>query len=164
MALAPVHAFLSLGQLADVSTIVAAVASPVAIAALWYQLKQQADDGKVALITGMTTLITDVGRAFIDYPEMRRYFYDDVPPDNDNAARAQAIAVALAGAMDHAAAHFDSKMMEPVTRAAWLQYFRDIYTRSPVLRQHLDERKGWYDPRFIEALEAVAPQTAEALA
>jgi hypothetical protein len=140
-----------LQQAADAGQIISGALSLVIILSarlLWRQVTQQTIDGRTELITGLTALITTVGRAFIDYPEMRKYFYERVGPqrDGDDYERARAIAVSLAGAMDHAAAHFDR--MDSATQAAWETYFTDIYNHSPVFREHLEDHKAWYGPRF----------------
>lgn len=141
----------SLQQLADVSQIVAGVASLFIVLTVWLlrsQIGLQAQDGRTALITGMTALITSVGQAFIDYPEMRQYFYYGAKPEGADRDRARAIAVALAGAMDHAATHFER--MDGPTQAAWKAYFADIYRNSPVFREHLATHRTWYGPGFPE--------------
>jgi hypothetical protein len=64
------------------------------------------------------------------------------------AERARAIAVALVGALDHVAAHFDE--MDKVTRDARKQYFSDLYDNSPVVQEHLRKYWRWYGPGLRE--------------
>jgi hypothetical protein len=142
---------ITLQQAADIGQIVAGLMSVVFIASawlLWRQVRLQVLDSKTELVTGMTALITTVGQAFIDYPEMRQYFYEGVSPEGCARERALAITVALAGAMDHIAANFER--MEPATREAWQRYFTYAYDNSPVLRVHLQDHASWYGPEFRE--------------
>jgi hypothetical protein len=136
-------AAVSLQRAADVAQIVTSAASLLVIVSiylLWRQVKQQALDSR-------TTLITTVGRAFVDYPDMRKYFYDGVKPRGARQrAQADAIAVSLAGAMDHVAAHLPT--MSRATKQAWGVYFTDIYNNSPAFREHMKAHKDWYGPQL----------------
>jgi len=138
-------------QVADIAQIVAGFASVVAIISvwlLWRQIKQEEKTSEDELIAGMTTLITTVGAAFIEHPEMRQYFYAKRRPKRRHYQRAHAIAVALVGALDHVAAHLDE--MDVPVRNAWKQYFTDVYDNSPVVRDHLQAHWQWYGPKLCE--------------
>lgn len=133
----------TLQRVAHYAEIVTGVVSLLAIFSvllLARQVRQEALDGR-------TSLITTIGQSFIEHPETRKYFYNGVEPRGEHA-KAQAIAVSLAGAMDYAAAHFDH--MPRHTRNAWQAYFDFIYDNSPVFRRHLAEHASWYGPRFRE--------------
>jgi hypothetical protein len=139
----------TLQQAAYVGQVVAGVTSVLIIFSawlLWLQVRQQARDSRTELITGMTGFISTAGRAFIDYPEMRKYFYDRVVPQGADRERACAIAISIAGTMDHVAAHFD--IMGRREQLAWKAYFTDSFNNSPVLREHLETHKSWYGPKF----------------
>jgi hypothetical protein len=149
---------LTLQKWADVGQITAGVMSIfvlVTVVLLLLQVRQQAADSRSALITATTSLISEVGRAFIEYPDMRKYFYDGMTPVADDQQRASAIAVILAGAMDRVAAQFTGKSNP--WEVAWRSYFTDIIGTSPVLKQHIDAHIAWYGPKlqnYIRSLSA----------
>lgn len=133
-----------LQQAADV----AQIAAVLGLFLLWVQIRLQARTSKTELITGMTALITTVGNAFIEHPELRPYFYENRDPRPRHRERTRAIAVVLVSAMDHVAVHF--KAMDRDTRAAWKQYFNDIYKTSPVVRDQLGAHANWYGSQLRE--------------
>ena len=98
----------------------------------------------------MTGLITSVSRVFIEYPEMRKFFYEGVKPSGTDYDRARSIAVTVADAIDHVAEHLD-RMSGPAAEA-WKAYFRDIYESSPVLKEYLQTHSSWYGPVLRELL------------
>jgi hypothetical protein len=152
-----------LQQVAEGGQIIAGIASVIAlygVVAVWRQTRQAAQTSETELITGMTALITTVGGAFIEHPEMRQYFYAKRTPKRRHYERAHAIAVALVGALDHVAAHFDE--MDEATRDAWKQYFNDLYDNSPVVQEHLRTYSRWYGPKLREhyGLDRESPRGA----
>lgn len=147
-----------LGRLADYGTIATGVATIAIFVSVWLvrkQVKQQAEDSRAELITAMTSLMISVSRVFIEYPEMREYFYGGKTPSEDDRQRAEAIAVTIADAMDHVAAFLDP--MPAPTQRAWKAYFRDMFDKSPMLRDYLREHVEWYGPKLREYL-ALGPE------
>jgi hypothetical protein len=143
----------SLNALAEVGQFIAGVTSIIVLGSLyfvWRQVKQQAQDSRVELITGMTSLIGSVSQVFIEKPEMRKYFYEGISPSGDEVELAQAIAVRMADALDHVAAHLD--LMSDPTRDAWAEYISGIGERSPVLKSYVRANKKWYGPKLREQL------------
>lgn len=143
-----------LQELAEIGQFVAGVASLVVVASVyfvWKQVKQQAEDSRTELITGMTTLIISVSRIFIEYPYLRQYFHDGVAPTVEHVEQTRAVAVTLADAIDHVAAHL-CLMDEPV-REAWEAYIGDMRTSSPVLMNYLRTHRHWYGPKLRQLLE-----------
>ena len=146
-----------LHDLADLGTFVSGIMSIFVLLSLWflwYQLRLQARDSRRQLVTGFTSLLNEVAHAFIEYPNMRQFFHDGARPAGEDLQQAQAIAVTLANAMDHIAANLDRVEHE----ARWRKYFKDVYDKSAVLQDYLEEHKTWYGPKLLEALGiGVAP-------
>ncbi len=137
----------SLHELSEWGDVVAGLASLAVVGSivlLWVQVRHQAQAGKVELVTGMTSLFVSVSQVFIDCPEMRKYFHgsEELPADVDKAEKARAIAVRLADAMDHVAAHLD--VMEKDTAKAWKTYIKEIHGTSPVLKELLEKHGPWW--------------------
>jgi hypothetical protein len=106
------------------------------------QVGQAARNGRVELITGMTTLILDVDRVLIEYPEMRKYFGGGDTPTDEHLERARAIGMMMANTLDHVVEHLD--LMEDVTQIAWRKYIADVYKNSPILKALLNEHGEWW--------------------
>jgi hypothetical protein len=144
----------SLNELAEAGQFMAGVASilvVVSIFLVWRQVRQQAQDSRVELITGMTNLIGSVSQTFIEYPSMRKYFYGGATPTGEDVERARAIAVRMADALDHVAAHLD--LMSTPTRDAWAAYINGIGDKSPILKGYVQDNKSWYGPKLREQLD-----------
>lgn len=145
---------LSLAELAEAGQFVAGIASVIILASLffvWRQVKQQAQSSRVELITGMTDLIGSVSQVFIEYPAMQKYFYERATPNGDDADRAQAIAIRMADALDHVAAHLD--LMPEPTRNAWAAYISGIGDTSPTLKSYVETKRDWYGPELRKQLK-----------
>lgn len=123
---------------------VGALIAAFGIVFVWRQVRLQAQDSRTELVTTMTALMISVSGVFVRYPEMRKYFYENKAPDSEDYARAIAIAVTIADAMDHISANLDR--MEPQVQAAWTNYMRDIYNGSVILRTYLEDHWAWYGP------------------
>jgi hypothetical protein len=59
------------------------------------------------LLTGMGKYVNEVAMAFVQFPEMRKYFHGGATPTGDDLVRAEAIALALANALDHVLFHLE---------------------------------------------------------
>lgn len=129
---------LSLQQWSDIGTIVGAVS----VFLLLISVGQTARNSRVELITGMTTLILDVDRVLIEYPEMRKYFGGGATPSDEDLERARAIGMTMANTLDHVVEHLD--LMEDETQIAWRKYISDVYKSSPVLKDLLGEHGKWW--------------------
>lgn len=139
---------LSLEQLADLGQVVAACATVLALLGLlfvWKQVRLQQDNGRIELVTGMTTLITEVDRVFIEFPETRQFFRDCIspPPESDTLGkRVRAVGMTMANVLDHVVEHMDK--MKPRTQEAWHYYVREVYLESPLLQELLSSNPRWW--------------------
>ena len=145
---------IGLTELGEIGQLIAGVASLVVVITvilLWKQIKQQVQDSRTELITGMTTLIVSVSQVFVEHPTMRKYFHEGATPTGEAREQATAIAVTMADAMDHVAAHL--KLMERAAAEAWTAYFKGIYGKSPILKEYLSAHASWYGPALRGQLE-----------
>jgi hypothetical protein len=139
---------LSLQQLADLAQVVAACATVLALLGLlfvWKQVKLQQDNSRVELVTGMTTLIVEVDRVFIEFPETRQYFRNSTtpPPESQTLGKqVRAVGMTMANVLDHVVEHLDK--MKPRTQDAWRYYVREVYLESPVLQELLSSNPRWW--------------------
>jgi hypothetical protein len=134
-------AVISLDGLADLATI----AGGIAVLLLLFQVFLAQRDGRVQLITGMTTMMLEVDKAFIEHPDMRPFFKDGAQPPETGTTheQAHAIATSMANALDHVVAHLGS--MKHDARRSWEKYIADLYQQSPVFADLLERHgEAWW--------------------
>jgi hypothetical protein len=131
---------LSLDQWADIAVIV----TGFGVLLLLYQIRQGRRDSEVQLVTGMTTMMLEVDRALIRYPELRRYIGGGkpAPKDRERRERVMAVSTALANALDHVVFHLN--YMNDESQRAWRIYIAETYANSPALRGLLEEHPDWW--------------------
>jgi len=129
---------LSLAQWADIAQIVAVLG----VGVVAYQVWQGAKSSRVEVITGLTTLITQVDRVFIDYPQMRKYFEDGKAPVGADADQARAVALTMANTLDHVVEHLH--LLGERTERAWKIYIGDVHDLSPIFEQVLRDHPRWW--------------------
>ena len=96
----------------------------------------------------------EIDRIFIEKPQLRKYFYDDVPvldPDSEESAQALSMAEYL---LDHFAAILPHTTVkgERLTSTIWRNYMRDSFTHSRVLSETLLLRRHWYPEELLDIL------------
>ena len=132
---------LSLSQWADIAEIAAGIGVILVAIQVWIGVR----DSRVQLVTGMTTLITQIDQALIDHPTMRDYFRGEVdpPPETETEGkRVRAVAMTMANVLDHVVEH--RWKMKCRTRNAWLAYVDEVYKESPVFKEVLTQNKNWW--------------------
>jgi hypothetical protein len=153
---------LSLGQLANVAQVAAGLSAGLVIA----QIFQGRSNSRVAVVTGLTTLITEVDQTFIDHPELWKYFNDSepVPPKGDEEGdRVRAIAMTMANVLDHIVEH--RRKVKQETRDSWLRYVFEVYEKSPAFREVLAEHGTWWPGLQGEIDQAaIKPRASKAAA
>ena len=103
--------------------------------------------------SGATHMFT-VDEIFVQYPEMRAYFYEheEIDASNVNYRRATAIAELLLDYFQSAFQHMEDFPKE-WPRDGWEEYIKYVFAHSPVLCQYLDSVRGWYTEKLIELWE-----------
>ncbi|HEU5104473.1 MAG TPA: hypothetical protein VFU11_01400 [Solirubrobacterales bacterium] len=134
---------LSLDGWADLAVIV----TGLGVLFLFYQVRQARRDSEVELVSGMTTMMLEIDRALIEYPEMRQYIGGGKAlPKSDETEqereRALAVLTTLANVLDHVVFHLG--YMNEKSQRAWSAYIIETHTKSPVLRDLLKEHPEWW--------------------
>jgi hypothetical protein len=153
------NAWTELGDAGQVVAGAAALLVLITLALAWKQIRMQVRINRFAVYDGLTRLVMDTDRVFIEHPEMRKYFYDGYPPPTDplELARALAIAELLADFMDHVAEHIDE--LEDSAWEEWKAYFGE-FRQSQVFKSFMDQNPTWYSPRLRTALRPPIPKPA----
>ena len=87
----------------------------------------------------------DISRFFLRYDDLRAYFYDEKIP-GEEMPEIEAAAELLTDFFEHI--FIQKEVLEPDVYKGWQHFMRDMYTRSVALRQFIDKRHAWYDPRL----------------
>jgi hypothetical protein len=106
-----------------------------------------ADQGPVSLL--QTVLVQ-----FVQYPELRPYFYDSKPlPVNEpELSRVKAMADLFADAL-YAGLHARLLLAGDGVNQAWCNYASDLLSTSPALRDLWTEHPDWWPQDLAEMLD-----------
>jgi len=90
---------------------------------------------------------------FVKHPEQRKYFLDGEPIGQDSEDYPQALAIA----------DFFCLYLEQITtqapyigrkhRKPWMKYAVEIYRKSPLIQEYLQDKRSWYVDDFWKAVE-----------
>jgi hypothetical protein len=154
---------ISLTKVAEVGQILSGFASVTAVEGLffvWKQVRLQQRNTRAAVVTGLTTLITDVDQVFIDRPELWKYFNESEPPPkkgDEVGERVRAVAMTMANVLDHIVEHRGEVKSE--TSESWRRYAIEVYVKSPAFREVLTEHSNWWPGLQRQICEAaVTPE------
>jgi len=134
------------------------------VISLWFLKKQTAASaGQTAMLaeavgdSPYATLgehLTTINQVFIDHPETRPHFYDNMPMPEGDVERSRVLAVAetLLDFMDSIIYQRDRlvRVYGVEWWECWRTYIRDSFAASDVLCQHLDDRQSWYSDELHE--------------
>ncbi len=107
-----------------------------------------------SVYSNIPIMMIGIDRFFVDYPELKLYFYNNVavPKGHPDYGQAYTAAEMLVDFMDGVIVN--ERYMEDYPWEAWESYFRDLYRSSPILREYWEERSYWYaDTRLHDILE-----------
>jgi hypothetical protein len=121
---------------------------------LVHQTKIQNEMARAVNINNGVDRLSAVYRVFIDYPELRRYFYEGAPMPAASRKRARVLTVA-----EMIADTVDSVILDAATRVAtgehrddWNDYIRHILAHSPTLVGLASEHPRWW-PEIMKIIK-----------
>jgi len=150
-----------------VSIVVSVAGSAAVLVTLWFVYRQtrifarQTDYVARTLATSLADSINGrvegITRIFIQYPDMRPYFYKGQAIDESHAdyARAEAIAELFLDTLFAIADQAErGGELRPGQRVGtnWKAYVRDSFAQSPILVKFLTERQSWYSDKLVELM------------
>ncbi len=166
-----------LGDTADVGEAVAGIAALVGLFALAFQVRQlasqtkyqgdqtknqadqikyQGDAIRASVIQGITTQMLTIDQVFVEYPQLRPFFYEDnvpFPKDHPEYGRALSAAEMLVDLIDCVVSLKDH-MRADIDQPGWHEYAYELYTQSVPLRNYVNRYKDWYTPETIHYLRS----------
>ena len=136
-------------------------------AAAALQSKYVADSLSSSNYAALSTMMFGVHQAFVDYPEIRPYFYDGkcIDEGSPDYVRSLAVAAHMLNYFSYIAILSDrySRLWPPDW---WAGYMEAMFASSPVMRRYLRKTRYLYHPRLYDLmlevesqLERPSPQT-----
>jgi hypothetical protein len=132
--------------------------------ATWLQLKEVTEQNRMTVHSQRQAPTLALDRLFVEYPELRPYFYDglDIDKKNPSFSRVQAVAEMHLDVFDYKLKHAESFAAYQLAssgqsrdrhREVEKTWMRDMLRTSPILRRYGQQRKGWYSPELHHLLE-----------
>jgi hypothetical protein len=150
-----------------ISLIVSVAGSLAVIVTLWFVFRQTRIFAKqtdyvartlsTSLADNINSRVEAITRLFIEYPEMRPYFYKGQPIDESHVdhARAEAIAELLLDTLYTISEEARrGGVLRPGQRADpnAQAYVSDSFAQSPILVKFLTEHQSWYTEELVELM------------
>ena len=112
------------------------------------------------LSTNMNNQSHEITRLFIEYPELRPYFYAGVAIEEDHPDyyRAESVAEAILDifwSMSSQAKRVVNQEFfgrEKAAKSLWVDYVSDAFSQSPILVSVLIKRQNWYGEEMVEQM------------
>jgi hypothetical protein len=132
--------------------------------AAWVQLRQLSEQNRMLVHQEREGSTLGLDRVFIEYPELRPYFYEekDIAKEDPLYNRVVAVAEMHLDTFDYALKHaedFQNYEPFPGSEKVWMQ---DMFRKSPILRHYLQTKKAWYSERLQDLVKEAMPRTSEA--
>lgn len=121
-----------------------------------YVCNQTTKTKKIAIENQTTAQVYEVGieilKLFVDTPTLRPYFYSNQhsPIEEPERSRVFAVAEVIADHWENIVVFGTS--LDEEARDAWRIYMKDVYNRSPVLREHLQLEGFRYAKNFFSGI------------
>ncbi|MEU4568282.1 hypothetical protein [Micromonospora sp. NPDC023956] len=121
---------------------VAALAASLLSAIYTYRLSRQSHH--VSTYYGAIGLFRELDKTFVEYPEMRPYFYEGKPVavDDPNRQRVKAMAEMVLDAFEWI--WLRRRSLNAEGEWGWRAYIIDTFSSSPALQQHYARSDSWY--------------------
>jgi hypothetical protein len=101
------------------------------------------------------SIVSTVGKIFLDAPELRPFFYDgaDMDDTDPRSDHAKVVAEAICDAFALLILSWKRSTNISSTRPGQERWIQDIYASSPLLRRWIARNEEWYPKEMIRFLE-----------
>lgn len=161
------------------ATILTSLTTIAGLLLVWMQLRANGEALHASTIEQIYSRMHDVNGQFVQHPEWRPYFYEGLaihePNEliaklglNEDLVRAQIPPLAEMMCDFFAQALLELKNLPPAAYAGWQSYIKEIYKRSPAMRDYYHQNIEWYQyddaARLFDAADQELLQMMEAQA
>jgi hypothetical protein len=124
-----------------------------ALAIVIYQLARLNLSIRVSAQAAIYQQASSARSFLVEYPELRKYFFDDVvaEPGSADHARAQTVAEMFLNYMEHLLLQKGSLRAQDWT--AWRSFVCESLDKSPIMREVLDRRRNSFSAELVEVLD-----------
>lgn len=135
------------------SDLIAVLAILIAFMSLAAQIYIGNNDVGTNLYQHVTTLFTNMSTPFLEYPELRVYFYENEAPTNLNSRDYYRVIVIAEMFLDTFEwVEHDIKRARPVDKESWRDFMIGVYSSSIVMREFHEKNPSWH-PLFNKLIE-----------
>lgn len=129
----------------------------LALAVVIYQLSRLNLSIRVSAQAAVYQQATDARAFLVQYPELRKYFFDGISanPDSNDYSRAKTVAEMFLNYMEHLILQQGS--LRSADWDAWQNFARKMLGNSPILNEVLIEHKGVYCRELVELCNGNPP-------
>jgi hypothetical protein len=116
----------------------------VSLLAAWLQLRFLTEQNRMLVHTEREASTLGLDRVFVEYPEIRPYFYGeaDIEKTDPLYRRVEAVAEMHLDVFDYKLKHAETFKTYQPFEGVEREWIRDMFRTSPVLRRYVD--KHWY--------------------
>lgn len=117
------------------------------------QLRQVENAMKKDAVEALYARAFDIQSIILNDPALREYFYDNKTQPADSVMRAKLETVSEIVFDFYELIVDEKEFMSPGLYTSWEHYLKDLYSRSPTLRSHLDVNSKWYSDAVLGFFE-----------
>lgn len=128
----------------SVSDALAGVAIVISLLSAVYSYRLSRRTHDISIYYGVIGMFRELDKTFVEYPDIRPYFYEGKPADADdpNLQRVRAVAELVLDAFEWIWHRKEELNTEDET--GWMNYIADTFFSSPALQQHYASFAHWY--------------------
>jgi hypothetical protein len=108
-------------------------------------LRALTNQTRVMSFDGIHSLILSSDEMFVQHPDMRKYFYENVDISTDDPDYNLSLAMAET-LLDTFESYIHHNTYVRYYRGVWKEYIVDAFQNSPILRARFDQTPDWYPP------------------
>ena len=124
---------------------------------LWRQIKQVDLSSRRQTHSYLYTHQDSITRFFIEHPDLRPFFYENVELSNNEADSViiKPVTEMVADFSEHI--YLQLPNLPKDVSGGWEFYMKNLYNRSPILRTHFDVNGDWYSDEFVKTISSLYP-------
>jgi len=125
---------------------------------LGQQVEFAVSTNREALYQNVMKEMQDISKLFMEWPELRCYFYEGCAPPHEGElkVRVQIMSEMLVDFMGFTLNTYDHLSVDE--KNGWTSYFADVARSSPALRSYWRDRREWYEQPVQELLDPIVSE------